>query len=62
MDVVCRTGRHEHIVARVPARDGVEAGTELTLYLDQSRLHLFEPGEDALNLMHPQAAETVSAA
>ncbi|MFG0252119.1 MAG: ABC transporter ATP-binding protein [Phycisphaerales bacterium JB038] len=62
MDLVCRTDKHEHLVARVPARDGVTAGTPLQLHLDQSRLHLFEPGEDAPNLMHPPAREPVGAA
>jgi multiple sugar transport system ATP-binding protein len=61
MDVVCRTDKHEHIVARVPARDGVTAGSRLELHLDQSRLHLFDPGEDAVNLMHAPVGEAVGA-
>ncbi|HEB60997.1 MAG TPA: sn-glycerol-3-phosphate ABC transporter ATP-binding protein UgpC [Phycisphaeraceae bacterium] len=60
MDLICMTQKHEHIVTRVPARDGVRSGDQIRLYLETRRLHVFEPGEDSVNLVHPPARPAVT--
>jgi multiple sugar transport system ATP-binding protein len=59
MDLVCQTERHRHIVARVPARADTEADSKIDLFIDTERLHLFEEGEDSINLMHPPKTAAV---
>ena len=46
MDLLGRTQSGHEIVARVDAEAGPSAGSELHLYLDPARLHLFEPGPE----------------
>ena len=60
MDLICMTQKHEHIVTRVPARDGVRSGDQIRLYLETRRLHVFEPGEDSVNLVHPPVRPAVT--
>ncbi|MCK4873400.1 MAG: sn-glycerol-3-phosphate ABC transporter ATP-binding protein UgpC [Phycisphaerales bacterium] len=60
MDLVCSTDRHEHLVARVPARGELHVGQAINLYVDIDRLHVFEPGEYSVNLVHPPARDAVA--
>jgi len=57
MDLYLATEKHPHVVARVDARRGLEAGQELSLHVDVKKVHVFEPGEDGINLSLPQTAE-----
>jgi multiple sugar transport system ATP-binding protein len=50
MDVYMSTSAHEHIVGRLEARAGVQAGTDATVYVDLRRVHFFEPGDTGMNL------------
>ncbi|MBX3401796.1 MAG: sn-glycerol-3-phosphate ABC transporter ATP-binding protein UgpC [Phycisphaeraceae bacterium] len=45
MDLVCQAVSGERIVARVPAVDGLRAGTTIRLEVQPERLHVFEPGD-----------------
>ena len=51
MDLYASTPKHPHIVARVDARRDVQAGQELELHLDMTKIHVFEPGPAGLNLV-----------
>ena len=51
MDLYAGTTRHGHIVARVDARRDIGTGSELSLYLDMEKIHVFEPGETGANLV-----------
>jgi multiple sugar transport system ATP-binding protein len=44
------------IVARIRARPGLAPGDRLTLAVEMSRIHLFEPGETGANLLLPNRA------
>jgi len=50
MDLHAATGAHGHIVARIDARPDLRPGQELKLHLDMSKVHVFEPGEEGVNL------------
>jgi multiple sugar transport system ATP-binding protein len=50
MDVYLATDHHPHVVAHLDAFSGVQAGQRLTMYLDLSRVHFFEPGENGKRL------------
>lgn len=50
MDLFCSTPKHAQIVARVPARTGVNMGTPVDLVVDMSAAHVFEPGPIGVNL------------
>jgi len=53
MDILAGTSKHSHIVARIDARQGVQAGQRLHLHLDMRKVHVFEPGENGANLTIP---------
>jgi multiple sugar transport system ATP-binding protein len=46
MDVYLATDRHPRVVAHLDAYSGVKAGERIELYLDLSRVHFFEPGDN----------------
>jgi multiple sugar transport system ATP-binding protein len=50
MDVYMSTNLHDHVVGRVEASQGLQMGQEATVYVDLSRVHLFEPGATGMNL------------
>jgi hypothetical protein len=50
MDVYLSTAHHGSVVARVPARQGIEPGQRAAVVVDLSRAHFFEPGEAGSNL------------
>jgi len=60
MDLYTTTANHPHIVARVDARRGPEAGQDLSLHVDVQKVHVFEPGDEGVNLSLPQAAEATA--
>jgi multiple sugar transport system ATP-binding protein len=51
MDLYAVTKTHPHVVARVDARRDIEAGQELKLHLDLTKVHVFESGEAGANLV-----------
>ena len=52
IDVSCSGPNGNKLVARVDARDDFPVGTDVTFYLDMDHVHLFEPGEFGINLLH----------
>jgi multiple sugar transport system ATP-binding protein len=52
MDVTVSSAGHPRIVARLPSRD-VRIGQTITLRIDASRIHVFEPGEFGRNVTSP---------
>ncbi|MEM8875724.1 MAG: ATP-binding cassette domain-containing protein, partial [Planctomycetota bacterium] len=50
MDVYMSTRHTPKLIGRVEARQGLEAGSTMTVYVDLNRAHLFEPGETGMNL------------
>ena len=50
MDVHMSTVLHDHVVGRIEAQAGVQAGTEATVFVDLRKVHMFEPGETGMNL------------
>ena len=50
MDVYMNTALHDHVVGRVPARQGLEVGKRVTVLVDGDRVHFFEPGVTGMNL------------
>ena len=50
MDVYMSTALHDHVVGRVPARQGLELGKKIAVVVDLDRAHFFEPGVTGMNL------------
>jgi len=50
MDIYAGTERHPHVVARVDAQSGLEAGQIINMHLDMTKVHIFESGEMGENL------------
>lgn len=50
MDVYLRTSKRDHIVARIDARPGLKEGQSVAMYVDVSRVHVFEQGETGSNV------------
>ena len=50
MDVYMNTTLHDHVVGRVPARQGLELGKKTPVVVDIDRVHFFEPGATGMNL------------
>ena len=50
MDVYMTTPLHDHVVGRVPARQGLELGKKISVMVDLNRAYFFEPGVTGLNL------------
>ena len=50
MDIYMNTQLHDHVVGRVEATPGLTTGQEATVFVDLSRVHLFEPGATGMNL------------
>ncbi len=58
MDVYMNTALHDHVVGRLEAQSGLQAGSEATIYVDARRVHLFEPGDTGMNLTLETASPT----
>jgi multiple sugar transport system ATP-binding protein len=50
MDVYMSTPLNDHVVGRVPARQGLELGKKTAVVVDVDRAHFFEPGATGMNL------------
>jgi multiple sugar transport system ATP-binding protein len=50
MDLYTATPKHPHIVARIDAQPELEAGQQIRLHLDMSKVHVFQPGDAGANL------------
>jgi len=50
MDVYMNTELHDHVVGRLEAQDGMQAGAEMSVYVDLRKIHFFEPGVTGMNL------------
>jgi multiple sugar transport system ATP-binding protein len=50
MDVHFQTRSHDHVVCRVEADQGLKEGMEIPVYLDMDQVHLFEPGDEGVNV------------
>jgi len=50
MDVYMSTALNESVVGRVEAQPGLARDTQVTMYVDLRKVHVFEPGETGMNL------------
>jgi multiple sugar transport system ATP-binding protein len=50
MDVYMSTILNETVVGRVEAQPGLQRDTQVTMYVDLRKVHVFEPGETGMNL------------
>ncbi len=50
MDIYMSTALSPHVVGRVEAQPGLEANTQVTVYVDLRKVHFFEPGATGMNL------------
>ena len=50
MDVYMSTPTHEHLICRADSHSQIQEGQELSMYLDMSRVHIFEPGDTGVNV------------
>ena len=62
MDVYGDTPEQTTIIARVPADSSVGTGSSVTLHLDMTHLHIFEPGSHGRNLTRVESADQAAAA
>jgi len=50
MDVYLATAVTDHLVGRLEAQSGLQAGSAATVFVDLRKVHFFEPGETGMNL------------
>ena len=50
MDIYCTTSQGQHLVARIPA-ESVQENTQVNMYLDMHKTHIFDLGDYGPNLM-----------
>jgi multiple sugar transport system ATP-binding protein len=51
MDIYMSTSLHPHVVGRVEAQQtGLEASSQMTVFVDLRKIHFFEPGATGMNL------------
>jgi multiple sugar transport system ATP-binding protein len=50
MDIYMSTALHENVVGRLEAQDGVQAGSDATVFVDVRKVLFFEPGDTGMNL------------
>lgn len=62
MDVYVHTTAHDHLVCRVPADRALKDGMRLPMYLNMEQVHVFEPGDEGVNVGLAGAGDQVSAA
>jgi multiple sugar transport system ATP-binding protein len=61
-DVYLQTRAGVQMVARIPAGLGVTEGTDIEVYFDSDQVHLFEPGENGVNVsLDGQGVQTSAA-
>ena len=57
MDVYLATERHARVVAHVDAYGGISAGQEALMFIDSSRVHFFEAGENGKRIAKNQTRD-----
>lgn len=62
MDVYVQTQSHDHIVCRVEASRDLKDGLSLPVYLNMEQVHVFEPGDEGVNVSLNGQGDRVSAA
>ena len=68
MDLYAQTATHERIICRLDARSpwgggvAIQDATKLTLHLAMDQVHVFEPGDEGVNVSLESAGEQASAA
>ena len=62
MDVHVQTRSHEPVVCRVEADQRLREGMEIPVYCDMDQVHLFEPGDEGVNVGLNASGAHVSAA
>lgn len=62
MDVHVQTGRHDRIVCRVDADQSIRDGMRLPMHLDMGQVHVFEPGDEGVNVSLTGSGDHASAA
>jgi multiple sugar transport system ATP-binding protein len=62
MDLYVQTKTHGHVVCRIEANRSLKDGMQLPMYLNLEQIHVFEPGEEGVNVGLNGAGEQVSAA
>jgi multiple sugar transport system ATP-binding protein len=56
MDVYLATAVNDHLVGRLEAQSGLQAGAAATVFVDLRKVHFFEPGETGMNLSLEKSA------
>jgi len=62
MDLHVQTKTHGHVVCRIEANRSLKDGMQLPMYLNLDQIHVFEPGEEGVNVGLNGAGEQVSVA
>ncbi|GMU20686.1 MAG: ABC transporter ATP-binding protein [Phycisphaerae bacterium] len=62
MDLHISTPSHEHIVCRVDAHRGLKDGMQLPVHLNMDQVHVFEPGDEGVNVGLDGSGDHASAA
>ncbi len=61
MDLHVQTPAHEHIVCRVEANRTLRDGMQLPMRVNMDRVHVFEPGEEGVNVSLKACGDRISA-
>ena len=62
MDCYVQTPKHDHLICRVEADRDLKDGLQLPVYVAMEQVHVFEPGEEGVNLSLNGTGDRVSAA
>lgn len=62
MDVFAQTPDNDRLVCRVDARRPLQDGVRVSLYVNMDQVHLFEPGDEGVNVSLTNAGDRASAA
>ncbi len=62
MDIYAQTAGQERLICRTDADRGLRDGIELAMYVNMDAVHVFEPGDEGVNVSLSSAGEQASAA
>jgi len=62
MDVFAQTPDHDRLVCRVDARRPLQEGARVLLHVNMDQVHLFEPGDQGVNVSLTNVGDRASAA
>ena len=62
MDLYVQTPRHEHVVCRVDADRALTDGMRLPMHVNMEQVHVFEPGDEGVNVSLTGTGDHASAA